>query len=50
MIKKIFILVFVLLFLTSCGDDESIVSGLTPIENPHFYFSIPSNWKILSST
>jgi hypothetical protein len=47
--KKILLLSFLILFLSSCGTDESTTtpSSLVPFENDNFSMNLPSNWDIV---
>lgn len=50
MYKKVFLLVFTLLFLTSCWDDDIdtiSTSWLTNHDSTDFFIQIPSSWEII---
>jgi hypothetical protein len=50
MLRKIFVFIFIVLFLSSCGDDTSeSSSSLVLFENSEFKMNIPSNWDIVEN-
>ena len=50
--KKLLIIIFVVFFITSCGDDTEVItsSWLETLETEKLSIEIPSNWKILENT
>ncbi|MDD2871058.1 MAG: hypothetical protein PHS49_03635 [Candidatus Gracilibacteria bacterium] len=50
MIKKILVLIFVSIFLNSCGgsDDPVVTSGLTKQETANISIEVPSSWYVIS--
>ncbi len=52
MFKKIVVLIFVIFFITSCGEETSVIpaSWLVKTETETLSIEIPTNWEVITDT
>ena len=50
MFKKFFLLIFLLVFLVSCWDEETSTTWLSEINWNGYTMNVPSNWEVIDNT